>query len=104
MSDEKQEILNNVTNRWNNCRIKGTSQDPYIWFNELYNLNPKFKRIKAKYKKYEDRLKAHAFDVLPEQYKPVRVSCNVNISNMKFEYVKKEIRCFWSTHLKGRKT
>ena len=54
VSDEKQESLNGVTNRWNNCRIKDTSQDQYIWFNELYNLNLKFKKIKAKYKKDED--------------------------------------------------
>ena len=51
VSDEKQESLNEVTNRWNNCKIKDTILDPYIWFNELYNLNLKFKKIKAKYEK-----------------------------------------------------
>ena len=66
VTDEKQDILNEVTNKWNNFRIKETSQDPYSWFNELYNLNLKFKSIKEKYKKYEDKLKANIFDVLPE--------------------------------------
>ena len=54
VSDEKQESLNEVTNRWKNCKIKDTSLDPYFWFNELYNLNLKFNKIKANYEKYED--------------------------------------------------
>ena len=33
VSDENQESLNEVKNRWNNCRIKDISQDPDIWFN-----------------------------------------------------------------------
>ena len=66
MSDDNQDILNEVTKRWNNYRIKDTSQDPDIWFDELYNLNLKFKTIKTKYEKYEDYLKAHVFDFLPE--------------------------------------
>ena len=54
VSEEKQESLNEATNRWNNCSINETSQDPDIWFNVLYNLNLMFKNIKAKYEKYED--------------------------------------------------
>ena len=54
VSYDKQDILNEVTNMCNNCRIKDTSQDPDIWFNELYNLNLKFKKIKSKYEKYEE--------------------------------------------------
>ena len=50
--------------------------------------------IKAKYEKYEDRLKAHFFGVLTEEYRKVRVSCNVNIENMEFKYLKKERRWF----------
>ena len=46
MSDEKKESFNEVTNRWNNCSIKDRGQDPDIWFNELFNLNLKFKDIK----------------------------------------------------------
>ena len=64
VSDEKQESLNEVTNGWKNCKIKGTSLDPYIWFNDLYNFNLKFKKIKAKYENDEDELKAHVVDVL----------------------------------------
>ena len=79
MSDEKQDILNEVTNRWENSRIKDTSQDLDIWLNELFNLNLKFNNIKSKREKDEDELKTHVFDILPEEYKPVRVSCNVNI-------------------------
>ena len=45
VSDDKQEGLNEIKNWWNNCRIEGTSQDPDIWFNELFNLNLKFKKI-----------------------------------------------------------
>ena len=65
VSDEKQKSLNGVTNRWNNCKVKYTSLDPDIWFNELYNLNLNFKNINAKYENDEDKLKAHIFDVLP---------------------------------------
>ena len=62
------------TNRWNTCRIKNTSQDTDIWFNELYNLNLKFNKIKEKYEKDEYEMRAHVFEVLPEEYKPVNVS------------------------------
>ena len=68
-----------MTNRCNNCKIKDTSLDPEIWFNELYNLNLKFKKIKEEYENYEGKLKADVFDVLPEEYRQVRLSCNVNI-------------------------
>ena len=54
--DEKQDILNEVTNRWNNCKVKDTSHDLEIWFNELYNLNLKFNNIKKKYEKDEDEM------------------------------------------------
>ena len=63
VSDDNQERLNQLTNRWNNCDIKETSLDPDIWFNKLYNLNLRFKSIKSNYEKYEDELKAHVFDV-----------------------------------------
>ena len=46
--------LNEVTNRWTNFKIKDTSLDPDIWFNELYNLNLKLNKIKEKYEKDED--------------------------------------------------
>ena len=55
-----------MTIRWNNFNIKGTILDPDIWFNELYSLNLKFKKIKENYENDEDELKAHVFDVLPE--------------------------------------
>ena len=51
VSNDKQETLNGVPNMWNNCKIKYTSLYEDIWFNELYNLNLKFKNIKAKYEK-----------------------------------------------------
>ena len=79
MSYEKQESLNKVTNIWNNCRIKDTSQDTDIWFNELFDLNLRFKKIKSKCDEYKDELKTHFFDVLPDDYKTVGVSCNVSI-------------------------
>ena len=66
VSDEKQEILNEVTKRWNNYSIKDTSQEPYKCFNKLFDLNLKFKNIKVKYDKDEDEMKAHVFDVLPK--------------------------------------
>ena len=56
--------LNEVTKRWNTCKIKDTRQDPDIWFNKIYNLNPDFKKTKKKYEKYEYETKAHLFDVL----------------------------------------
>ena len=86
--------MNEVTNRCNNCKIKDTSLDPYIWFNDLYNLNIKLKKIKAKYEKDDDEIKAHIINVLPEEYNQVRVSCRINMSKMQFKYLKKEIRWF----------
>ena len=65
MSDEKQDSLNEVTNRCNNSRIKDTSQDPDIWFNELYKLNLEFKKIKANHENDEEKLKTDVFDILP---------------------------------------
>ena len=64
--DDKQEILNEVTNRWNNYKIKDTSLDPDIWFNEIYNLDLKFKKTKANDEKDEDELKERVFYVLPD--------------------------------------
>ena len=78
-----------MNNRWKHCKIKDTSIDPDIWFNWLYNLNLDFKKIKEKYEKDEDKLKAHVFDLLPEEYKQVRVSCKVNISKMQFKDLNK---------------
>ena len=74
MAYEKQESLNELTTRWNKFKIKDISLDPKIWFNELYNSNPKLKKIKAKYKNDEDELKSHVFDILPEEYNQVIVS------------------------------
>ena len=50
VSEEKH--LNGVTNRWNTCIIKDTSQYLDILFNEIYDLNLKFNKIKEKYDKY----------------------------------------------------
>ena len=55
-----------MANRWNNCSIRGTSQDPDISFNERFNSNVKLNKIKAKNKKYGEYMKAHAFDLLTE--------------------------------------
>ena len=62
----KKEGLNEVTNRFNTCRIKDTSQDTDMWFNELYNLTLKLNKTKGKNEEDEDDMKAHVFDVLPE--------------------------------------
>ena len=48
---------------WNNLSINDTSQYPDIWFNWIFNLNLKFKKIKSKYEKDEDDMKAYVFDV-----------------------------------------
>ena len=66
VSEEKQQSLNEVTNRCNIFSSKVTRQCPEIWFNELYNLNFKLNKTKEKYEKYEDEMNAHVFDVLPE--------------------------------------
>ena len=83
--------MNEVTNRWNNFRIKDTIQDHDIWFDEIFYFNLKFKKIKIRYEKDEDEdvLKSRVFDVLPEEYKPVRVYSNFNISKMEFKDLKK---------------
>ena len=104
VSDEKRESFNEVTNMWNNCKIKDTGLDLDIWFNELYYLNLKFNNIKAKYEKDEDKLKSRVFDVLPEEYNEVRVSYNVNIAKVEFKDLKIEIRWFCKTDLNRRKT
>ena len=85
MSDDKQESLNKVTNIWNNFSIRDTSQDTDIWFNERFNFNLKFNKIKAKYEKDGDYMKSHVFDLLNKEYKPVRVSCNVNKYTMAYK-------------------
>ena len=66
VSDDKQESLNEVTNRWNNYSIKDTSQDPDIWLNEQFNSDLKFNKIKAKYEKYGYYMKAHVFISQPK--------------------------------------
>ena len=48
-----------------------TSKYTDIWFNNPFNLNLKFKQIKATYDKDEDELKSHVFDILPKDYKYV---------------------------------
>ena len=94
MSDEKQESLNELTNGWNNIRIKDTSQDPDIWFHELFDSNLRFKNIEVKYAKEKYELIAHVFDVLPENYNTMRVSCSIKVSKMEFKDTKKEINWF----------
>ena len=66
VSDDKQESLNYVTNRWNKCSIRVTSQYPDISFYEQFNSNVKLNKIKARNKKYGEYMKAHAFDLLTE--------------------------------------
>ena len=82
MSYTKQENINESKNRRNTFRIKDTIQDPAIWFNELYNINSKLKKIKEK---YEYDMKVNAFDLLPEEYKSLRISCNVKISKRAYK-------------------
>ena len=48
-------------------------------------------------------MKAHVSDVLPEEYKPMRVSCNVNIQKIEYKDLKKEICWLWKTGLYRRK-
>ena len=72
-------------------------------FNESYNINLKFNNMKSNCEKDEDKLKTHVFDVLPEKYNPVKVSCNINIENMVFKLLKKEIQWFWKIELNIRK-
>ena len=74
-----------MTNRWNNYIIRYISQYPDIWFNERFNLNLKFNKIKGKYEKDGDYMKSHVFNFLTEVYKPVRISWNVNISKMAYK-------------------
>ena len=62
VSDKKQESLNEVTNIWNNFSTGYTIQYLDIWFNELFSLNLKFNKIKAKYEKGVYFMKAHVFD------------------------------------------
>ena len=67
-------------------------------------MNLRFNKIKANYEKYEDELESYLFNVLPEEYKQVRVSFNVNITNMGFKDLNKDICWFWKTDLNGRNT
>ena len=63
VADENQDSLNEVTNMWNNCRIKDTSKIPDIWFNELYklslNVHSSSRRSKQSMEKIKTKLKAH---------------------------------------------
>ena len=83
---------------------KGHKSYHDICFNEVFNLNIKLKNIIEKYDKDEYEQKVHVFEVLPEEYNTVIVSCNVNISKMEFKDLNKEIRWFWKTYLNGNKT
>ena len=75
VSNEKQERLNQVKTG-GTTSVSRTKRQVYdIWFNSLYNLNLKLNNIKDKYEKDKYEKKAHVFDVLPEEYEPVRVSC-----------------------------
>ena len=65
--------------------------------------NPEVQKNQEKYDKYEDEIKAHVFRVLPEEYKPVRVYFNVNISNIEYKYFDKEIHWFWKIDLVGKR-
>ena len=55
-------------------------------------------------KKMKTNLKDMSSNVVPEEYKQVRVSCNVNIANMEFKDLKKEKCGFQKTDLNGTKT
>ena len=46
VSEEKQESLNEITSRCNAYMIKEANQNHDICFNEVYNLNFKFNKIK----------------------------------------------------------
>ena len=56
VSDEKQDSLSEVTNRWNKCKINNTILEPDVYFIEIYSLNLKFKRMKAKYENIRTKL------------------------------------------------
>ena len=99
VSNDKQESRNESTNIWNSFRIKDTIQDSHIWLNEAYNLNLNFKKIKEKYEKDKGEMMSPVFDVLPDEYKPVRVSYNVNISKMACKDLKEEIICLCKAEL-----
>ena len=62
----------------------------------------KFKKIFEKYDKDQDETKVHFFVVLPKDYKPVRVSCNIKINKIAYKDLNKEIRLFWKTGLGGK--
>ena len=77
---------------WIKCSINDTSQDTDIWFNELYNLNLKFNNIKAKYEKYEDKLKSHVFmsylnNTIHSEYPETSTSQIWNLNILRKRYV-----------------
>ena len=84
-------------------QYQGNKKYSDICINEIYNLNLKFRKIKQRYEKYIDEMNAHVFNFIPENYKPLRVSCNVNMLKIEYKYPKKEIRWFRKTYLEGNK-
>ena len=60
MSEDIQKSLNEVTNRYKHLRIKDASQDPGIWFIELFNLNLKFNKINSNTRKIK-MIRKHPF-------------------------------------------
>ena len=71
VSSQKQNSLTDVTEEWNNSRLGSVKVDPDDWFPYLYQVNAKFKKIKAKYGKDDDQIKAHVLVNLPEEYEVI---------------------------------
>ena len=65
---------------------------------------PRSRHLVQRAIQYKYETKAHVFDTLPEEYKPVQVFCNVSITKISYKDIKKEIHFFWKTEIGGKHT
>ena len=101
VSSEKQISLTDVTEEWNNSRLRSTKVDPDDWFTYLYRVNVRFKKIKTEYGKDDDQVKAHVLVNLPEEYKAIQTNLRMNPTYSYKDY-RTHIRNHWLSRLGGK--
>ena len=101
VSSEKQISLTDVTEGWNNSRLRSTKVDPDDWFTYLYRVNARFRKIKTEYGKDDDQVKAHVLVNLPEEYKAIQTNLRMNPTYSYKDY-RTHIHNHWLSRLGGK--
>ena len=101
VSSVKQISLTDVTEEWNNSRLRSTRVDPDDWFTYLYRVNLNFKKIKEEYGKDDEQIKAHVLVNLPEEYEAIQTNLCMNPTYTYKDY-RTHIRNHWLSRLGGK--